>query len=92
LNETLLGLLYLLSGSAAFAATYYRRWRISLAVLTGGLITAIGWLLLFRFTEEEQRPEWLRLDLSLDLTFGLIFAGLGAALGRRLLQQRDRAD
>lgn len=92
MNETLLWLLYLVSGITAFAASYYWRWRIALAVLTGGLITAIGWLLLFRFTDEEMRPEWVRLDASLNLTFGLIFAGLGAALGWRLVQRRNRAD
>jgi hypothetical protein len=92
LNETLLWLLYAVSGGAAFAAIYYRRWRISLAVLTGGLITVIGWLLLFRFTDAERRPDWIRLDLSLNLSFGLIFAALGAALGWRLLSRPGKPD
>jgi hypothetical protein len=42
LNETLLWLLYAVSGGVAFAAIYYLRWRISLAVIIGGLITVIG--------------------------------------------------
>lgn len=84
MNETLLWLVYVLSGGVAFAAVYRWRWRIALAILAGGLVTAIGWLLLFRFTEAEMRPDWVRLDLSLNLTLGLIFAVFGAAIGWRL--------
>jgi hypothetical protein len=89
LNETLLWLLYFLSGGLAFAATYRWRWKILLAVLSGGLITTIGWLLIFHFTQEEKQPHWLRLDLSLNVTFGLIFAAGGAALGQRLYARRE---
>ena len=92
MNETLLGLVYLASGGVAFAAVYRLRWRIALSVLIGGLITAIGWLLIFRFTDEEKRPDWIRLDLSLNLTLGLIFAVFGAAIGWRLLNRRGRED
>jgi hypothetical protein len=48
----------------------------------------IGWILIFRFTDEEKRPEWLKLDLSLNLTFGLLFACFGAALAWWLLRRR----
>jgi hypothetical protein len=92
LNETLLWLLYCVSGGLAFAAIYYWRWRIVLAVLAGGLVTTIGWLLIFRFTEEQKRPDWLRLDLSLNLTFGLIFTAMGAGLGWWLSSRRGRQD
>jgi cytochrome c biogenesis protein CcdA len=92
LNETLLWLVYLVSGGLAFAATYYWRWSVALAVLAGVLVTTIGWLMLFRFTDEEKRPDWIRLDLSLNLSFGLIFAGIGAALGWWLLTSRNRVD
>lgn len=88
MNETLLWLVFLASGAVAFAAIYYWRWRIALAILAGGLITAIGWLLIFRFTNEEMRPDWVRLDVSLNVTFGLIFAVFGAALGRWFLTRR----
>lgn len=89
MNETLLWLVYLASGGLAFAAIYYWRWRIVLAVLAGGLLTAIGWLLIFELTAEEMRPDWVRVDLSLNLTFGLIFAVFGAALGRWFLTRRN---
>lgn len=92
MNETLLWLLYCLSGGLAFATIYYWRWRIVIAVVSGGLVTCIGWLLLFRFTEEEKRPEWVRLDLSLNLTFALIFAAFGVALGMWLRKRRQIAD
>ena len=92
MNETLLWLVYAVSGGVAFAAVHYWRWRIALAVLTGGLVTTIGWLLIFRLTDEETRPDWVRLDLSLNLSFGLIFAALGAALGWWLVRRRGRTD
>ena len=88
MNETLLWLLYCVCGGLAFAATYKWRWRIGVAVLVGGLTTAIGWLLIFGFAEEEKRPQWVRLDLSLNLTFGLIFAAAGAILGLRMLHRK----
>lgn len=81
MNETLLWLLYCVSGALAFAAVYYWRWHIAWAILSGGLVTTIGWLLIFRFTDEEKRPDWIKLDLSLNLTFGLIFTAIGAGLG-----------
>lgn len=92
MNETLLWLVYVASGGVSFAAVYYWQWRVGLAVVIGGLLTAIGWLLLFRFTDEDKRPSWIRLDLSLDLSFGLFFAGLGAGLGWWLLIRHDKAD
>ena len=92
MNETLLWFLYCVSGGLAFAAVYYWRWRIFLALLTGGLVTTIGWLLIFRFTEEEKRPDWIKLDLSLNLTFGLIFTAIGAGLGWWLLSRRVGSD
>jgi len=90
LNETLLWLVYCISGGVAFVAAYRWHWRPIMAVVVGGLITLIGWLLIFRFTELEQRPQWVRLDLSLNLTFGLIFAAVGAFVGQRLGSRRDR--
>jgi hypothetical protein len=92
LNETLLWLLYSVSGLLAFALVYRWRSRIGLAILACGLLTATGWALLFQLTEEEKRPDWVRLDLSLSLTFGLIFAACGAMLARRLLARRDPAE
>ena len=89
MNETLLWLFHAASGGAAFAAVYYGRWRIALAVLTGILITAIGWLLIFRVPDEAKRPDWVRLDLSLNLSIGLILAVLGAALGRWMLSRNE---
>jgi uncharacterized membrane-anchored protein YitT (DUF2179 family) len=92
LNETLLWLLYCVSGIVAFAAVYYARWQIIIAMLPGGLLTGAGWALLYRLTEEQTRPDWVRLDLSLNVTFGLIFAGIGAALGWWLQTRRGSAD
>ena len=92
MNETLLWLLYCLSGALAFAAVYYWRWRPAWAVISGGLVSTIGWLLIFRFTDEETRPDWIKLDLSLSVTFALIFAVFGAALGTWLLKRRASID
>jgi hypothetical protein len=92
LNETILWLLYCVGGVLAFAAVYYWRWRIILAILPGVLVTGAGWALLYRLTDEEKRPDWVQLDLSLNLCFGLIFAGFGAALGWWRLNRRGGAD
>ena len=88
MNETLLWLLFCVSGVLAFAAVYRLRWHVAWAVLSGGLITTIGWILIFRFTDEEQRPDWVKLDVSLNITFALIFAAIGAGLGWWLLKRR----
>ena len=89
MNETLLWLLYCVSGILAFAAVHYWRWHTVLAIIAGGVLTGAGWALLYRLTEEEKRPEWIKLDLSLNITFGLIFAVFGAALGWWLLRRRS---
>jgi hypothetical protein len=88
LNETLLWLLYCVSGVIAFAAVYHRRWHIGLAILVGGLLTGVGWMLIYQLTDEEKRPNFLRLDLALNLTFGMIFAVLAALLAKRLVTRR----
>jgi hypothetical protein len=92
LNETLLWLVYFVSGGFAFAGAYRWRWNIGLAVLSGGLISTIGWLLIFGLTDEEMRPRWIRLDLSLNLTLGLMFAAAGALLGWWMLRPRPDQD
>ena len=92
MNETLLWLVYLLSAAASFAGVRYRRWRVPIAVLAGTLITAIGWILLFVLTAAEKRPDWVRLDLSLNLSFGLFFAIAGAVLGRFVWLRRRGPD
>ena len=92
MNEALLWLLYGVSGVLAFAAVFYWRWHIALAIISGGLVSTIGWLLIFRFTDEETRPDWIKLDLSLSVTFALIFAVFGAALGTWLHKRRASID
>ena len=92
MNETLLWLLYCASGGLAFAATYYARLGIIFGVLAGGLLTGAGWAFLYHFTDEERRPQWIRVDLSLNLTFGLIFAAAGAVIGQKLLARRGTED
>jgi hypothetical protein len=88
LNETLLWLLYCVSGLVAFGAVYYWRWHIGVAILAGTLATGLGWVLIYHFTDAEERPPWIRLDLTLNLTFALIFATLAALLAKRLVTRR----
>ena len=92
MNETLLWFLYCVSGGLAFAAVYRWRWHFAWAIISGGLVTAIGWILMFRLTDEENRPDWVRLDVALNVTFALIFATFGAALALWLLKRRANAD
>ena len=92
MNETLLWLLYCVSGLVAFSVTYNLNGRPVFAALAGGLLTGAGWFLLYAMTEVEKRPDWVQLDLSLNLTFGLIFAAAGAAIGCWMLSRRDSPD
>ena len=79
MNETLLWLLYLVSAIVAFLAVQRLGWRIVPSMLAGALVTVFGWVLLYLVTAEDRRPDFWRLDLSLNASFALIFAGAGAA-------------
>jgi hypothetical protein len=92
LNETLLWLLYCVSGLLAFASVHKSGWPIGLALLWGLLITGAGWALIYQLTEEEKRPDWVQLDLTLNLTFGLIFAAAGAGLAKYLITRREPSE
>ena len=80
MNETLLWLLYLVSAAVAFLAVQKRGWRLVPSMLAGTLVTVLGWLMIYLLTVEDKRPDFWRLDLSLNASFALIFAGAGAAL------------
>ncbi len=88
MSETLLWLLYLVSGLVAFGAVYRLGWKIVPAMLVGALVTIIGWALLYLLADEENRPDWITLDLSLNASFALIFASLGAAVAHFMLMRR----
>lgn len=87
MSETALWLLFCLSSLVAFAAVYYRRWYITVATLAGGLVIALGWAILYWLSSEEKRPDWVRIDLSINLSLGVIFAAAGAALAHFLLMR-----
>ena len=80
MNETLLWLLYLVSAVVAFLAVQKLGWRLVPSMLAGTLVTVLGWLVIYLLTAEDKRPDFWRLDLSLNASFALIFAGAGAAL------------
>jgi uncharacterized membrane protein len=80
LNETLLWLLYLVSAAVAFLTVQKLGWRLVPSMLAGTLVTVLGWLVIYLLTAEDKRPDFWRLDLSLNASFALIFAGAGAAL------------
>ncbi len=90
MNETLLWLLYLVSAVVGFIAVQKLGWRLVPAMLVGTLISIVGWALIFLLTAEDQRPEFWRLDLSLNASFALIFAGAGAALAFAMKDREAR--
>ena len=90
MNETLLWLLYLVSAVVAFLAVQRLGWRIVPSMLAGTLVTLIGWVLLYLLTADDKRPEFWRLDLSLNASFALIFAGVGAALAFAMKDREAR--
>ncbi|HEX6411195.1 MAG TPA: hypothetical protein VFZ88_11485 [Sphingomicrobium sp.] len=90
MNETLLWLLYLVSAIVAFLTVQRLGWRIVPSMLAGTLVTLIGWVPLYLLTAEDKRPEFWRLDLSLNASFALIFAGVGAALAFAMKDREAR--
>ena len=90
MNETLLWLLYLVSAIVAFLTVQRLGWQIVPSMLAGTLVTLIGWVPLYLLTAEDKRPEFWRLDLSLNASFALIFAGVGAALAFAMKDREAR--
>lgn len=90
MNETLLWLLYLVSAVVGFLTVQRLDWRLVPAMLVGTLVSIVGWALLFLLTGEDKRPEFWRLDLSLNASFALIFAGAGAALAFAMKDRKAR--
>lgn len=90
MNESLVWLLYLVSGLVAFLGVFRLKWRIVPAMLAGTAVTIAGWALLYLLTEEDKRPSFWEVDLSLNACFALIFAGAGAALAMYVrMRQRE---
>ena len=90
MNETLLWLLYLVSAAVAFFTVRKLGWRIVPSMFAGTLVTLLGWVPLYLLTAEDKRPEFWRLDLSLNASFALIFAGVGAALAFAMKDRESR--
>ena len=90
MSENLLWLLYFVSGAFSFAGVFYGRWHAIPAIIAGGLLTACGWIILFMVAAEDQRPDWVNLDLSLNICFGTMFAAGGAALAGYLLKRQGK--
>jgi len=88
LSESLVWLVYLLSGVAAFLAVQYAGWRIVPSILAGAFVTAVGWIILYYVTPLDDRPPWFETQLALNICFGVIFAGAGAALGQFIAWRR----
>ena len=80
MNETILWLLYVVGAVAAFAAVQRLGWRIVPSTIAGCVPTLLGWAALYFLTAKDDRPNWWRVDLSLNLSFALIFAACGAAV------------
>ena len=90
MNETLLWLLYLVSAVVGFLTVQRLGWRLVPAMLVGTLVSIVGWALLFLLTAQDKRPEFWRLDLSLNASFALIFAGAGAAIAFAMKDREAR--
>ena len=92
MNETILWLLYVVGAVAAYAAVQRLGWRIVPSTIAGCVPTLLGWLLLYVLTATDDRPNWWRVDLSLNLSFALIFAACGAAAGFAMQYRSSRAE
>ena len=92
MNETILWLLYVVSAAAAYAAVHKLGWRIVPSTIVGTIPTLLGWAVLYFLTAEADRPNWWRVDLSLNLSFALIFAACGAAAAFALQYRSSRGE
>ena len=81
MTETLLWLLYVVGAAASFAAVHRLGWRIVPATVAGAVPTLLGWMALYFTMAEDDRPNFWRLDLSMNLSFAIIFAACGATNG-----------
>jgi len=92
LTDGVLWLLNCVGGVVALALVLRRGWRIVPATLVGAVPTLIGWLVLYFTMAEDDRPNWWRLDLSLNLSFAIIFAACGAAAAFALQYRSSRGE
>jgi hypothetical protein len=93
LSETLVWVLYLITGALAFAAVYRLGWPMTWSMLAPTVLTTLIWYLAVEFVgKEENEPAWINVDLALNASFSLIFAGAGAALGMYLRTRKQRAE
>lgn len=91
MSETLIWFLYLVGAALAFAAVYYRNWRITLAMLVSAAIATFLWYVLVQLGKEDDEPTWMTVELTMNASFALIFAGAGAGVAA-WLKSRRRAD
>lgn len=92
MNETILWLLYVLGAAAAYAAVQKLGWRIVPSTIGGCVPTLIGWGVMYLLMPGDDRPDFWRVDLSLNLSFALIFAACGAAMGFAMQYRSSRDD
>ena len=90
MNETILWLLYVFGAAVAYAAVQKLGWRIVPSTIAGCVPTLLGWLVLYALTAKDDRPNWWRVDLSLNLSFALIFAACGAAVAFAMQYRSSR--
>ena len=88
MNETLLWLLYIVGGGAAFALVRYRRWPITPSTLVPAVAGTALWYVAVELGKEKNEPAWINVDLAMNFSFFVIFAAVGAGLGM-LMRQRD---
>ena len=85
MSETLLWLVYLVSGGIAFALVRLRGWKITPAIVSGTVISLVLlWLPLHLLTPRDEANYWFQVELALNATFCVIFAGAGAAIAYAL--------
>ena len=88
MTETLLWLLYVVGAAAAFAAVHRLRWGIVPSTVAGAVPALLGRVALYFTMAEDDRPNFWRLDLSMNLSFAIIFAACGAALAMFVLSRQ----
>lgn len=89
MTNTLLWLVYVVSGVVAFILVYRQRWRLFTSMLAGtGVGILLSLLVLVAFPKDAN--PWFQVELAMNGSLSLIFAGAGAAIAYAIRESRGR--
>lgn len=89
MSNTLLWLIYLISGVIAFVLVYKQRWSLVPSMLAATAAGVLLSLLVMLAVPKEEASGWFQVELAMNGSLSLIFAGVGAAIAYALRTSRE---